>query len=463
MVRVPISSGVVVDPRGVYRRSLPRNLTLEFLGTGISDGFLRPADGIEFYAVSNGLDRGGYVWRENMYRVGGGGLYKYGADGSVGRLGDIPGVDPVVFDHSFDRLAICADDKLYYCDGESVTQVVDADLGAVKDFVFIDGYFLTTDGEFLITTELNDPLSVNPIKYGSSERDPDDIIALRRINGEVYAFNRNTIEVFSNVGGSGFPFARVPNAFVSRGPVSREALTVVDNTAFFVGSARNEPLGFWMATASGSAPFADSDITEILSGYSQEDIAAISLESRLFNNRFLIYAHLKDRTLVYDATYSRMTGAPAWHMLTSGTGELGAYGARHFTHFNGKTYCGDPRVFRIGFLSNDTREHYGEPTTWRFDTPVVYSGDRYLYPSSVELIASSYVADRGATPRVYMQYSRDGTTFSRPKFIETGKRGDRARRLLWRNPGKQGPSVVFRFGGDSSAAISFAALEVNVN
>jgi hypothetical protein len=106
-------------------------------------------------------------------------------------------------DYSFDRLAIASGGRLYYWNG-TLTQVTDPDLGVVLDVVWVDGYFMTTDGESLVVTELSDPTQVNPLKYGSSEVDPDPVVALLKLRNEVYALNRNTIEVFDNVGGEFF-------------------------------------------------------------------------------------------------------------------------------------------------------------------------------------------------------------------------------------------------------------------
>ena len=76
---------------------------------------------------------------------------------------------------------------------------------------------MLTDGEFLIVTELNDPFSVSPLKYGSSEADPDPVKAILKLRNEPYALNRYTIEVFDNVGGEGFPFQRIEGAQTQTG------------------------------------------------------------------------------------------------------------------------------------------------------------------------------------------------------------------------------------------------------
>ncbi len=88
----------------------------------------------------------------------------------------------------------------------------------------MDGYFLSTDGEFLIVTELNDPTQVNPLKYGSSEADPDPVNAVLKLRNEVYAINRNTIEVFDNAGGDLFPFQRIEGAQIQKGAIGTFAL-----------------------------------------------------------------------------------------------------------------------------------------------------------------------------------------------------------------------------------------------
>jgi hypothetical protein len=87
----------------------------------------------------------------------------------------------------------------------TLTQNTDPDLGTVLDVVWVDGYWMTTDGEFLVVTDLTNPLAVDPFKYGSSEVDPDPVKALLKVRNEVYALNRHTIEAFDNVGGCGLP------------------------------------------------------------------------------------------------------------------------------------------------------------------------------------------------------------------------------------------------------------------
>jgi hypothetical protein len=118
--------------------------------------------------------------------------------------------------------------------------------------LWIDGYTMTTDGTSIVVTELNDPTSVLPLKYGSAEEDPDMVTGLIKARNEAYALGGNTIQVFQNVGGNGFPFAPVKGASIPVGCVGPQAKCLFGDSFAFVGSARNEAIGVYLA-GSGSA------------------------------------------------------------------------------------------------------------------------------------------------------------------------------------------------------------------
>ncbi len=206
-MQIPILNGIYTDNGPDFRTSYPVNMMPVPKNSGISSGYLRPGDGIVSNGSGPGVDRGGVSWNGTCYRVMGTKLVTVASNGAVTVLGDVGGpVDTLVtFDYSFDRLAIASGGRLYYWNGV-LTQVTDPDLGVVLDFCWVDGYFMTTDGTSLVVTELSDPTQVNPLKYGSSEVDPDPVVALLRLRNEVYALNRNTIEVFDNVAGEFSPF-----------------------------------------------------------------------------------------------------------------------------------------------------------------------------------------------------------------------------------------------------------------
>ena len=168
-MQIPILTGIYSDSNSDYRTSYPVNMIAVPKPTGVSGAYIRPADGIVEYPAPPGIGRGGINWLGVCYRVMGEKLVKILADGTHVELATVPGRDQVRMYYSFDFLGIAADKKLYLWDGSTLQQVTDSDLGQVDDMIWVDGFWMTTDGDSLVVTELNDPFSVDPLKYGSSE------------------------------------------------------------------------------------------------------------------------------------------------------------------------------------------------------------------------------------------------------------------------------------------------------
>jgi len=250
MAAISIINGIYTDNSPDFRTSYPKNLVPIPQQQGISQGYLKTAEGIVKFGDSPGVDRGGINWDGKCYRVMGSQLARINEDGSVTELGDVgDNGKPVTLTYSFDYLAIASNENLFYYDLSSgLQQVTDADLGTVLDVVWVDGYFMTTDGEYLVVTDIDDPFSVNPLKYGSSEAAPDPIVALEKLRNEVYALNRYTIEVFDNVGGTLFPFQRIESAQIERGVIGTNACTVFLETIAFLGSGEKEAPAIWLGS-----------------------------------------------------------------------------------------------------------------------------------------------------------------------------------------------------------------------
>lgn len=68
-MQIPILSGTFADVSPDYRTSYPRNLVPVPKDTGVSEGYLRPADGIVALGTGPGVDRGGINWNGVLYRV----------------------------------------------------------------------------------------------------------------------------------------------------------------------------------------------------------------------------------------------------------------------------------------------------------------------------------------------------------------------------------------------------------
>jgi hypothetical protein len=196
--------------------------------------------------------------------------------------------------------------------------VTDASLGDVRDVAWIDGYYMTTDGEFLVVTELNDPFSVNPLKYASAEASPDPIVAVLRIRNEIYAVGETTIEVFNNVGGANFPFQRNSGAQVQKGATGPRAACVFQEAIAFVGGAEGEAPSVYLAGNGGAQRIATREIDLILAEYTGADLAGAVLDARIADGLAHLHVRLPRVTLVFDFAASASAAfALSLHSLTS--------------------------------------------------------------------------------------------------------------------------------------------------
>jgi len=313
-----------------------------------------------------------------------------------------------------------------------------------------------------VVTELADPTQVNPLKYGSSEADPDPILALLKLRNEIYALNRNTVEVFQNIGGSLFPFQRVEGAQLQRGTVGVHTCCVFVDKIAFVGSGRNEKVSVWLGANGLTEKLADREVELILGEYTESDLSSIEVEQRITNAQHLLYIHLPDQTLVYNEVASRLAQHPIWYTLTSSVVGLGQYRARNFIRCYDKWLCGDPTSSAHGFTTEEVSSHYGELVGWDFATQIIYNEGRGAIFHELELVSLTGRSALGADPVIFTQYSTDGMTWSQEKGIHAGKQGERNKRLVWFQQGAMRHWRIQKFRGTSDAHISIARLEARL-
>ena len=462
-MKIPIISGIYTDDAPSGRVAYPLNLTPVVQNTGVNTGYLRPSDGIVSDGTGPGVDRGGINWNGTCYRIMGSKLVSVGSDGTVTTLGDVGGTDELVsMDYSFDRLSISSNNDLFYWDGSSLVQVTDSDLGDSIDHVFIEGYFISTDGENLVSTQIDDPLAVNPEDYASSEFDPDPVVSVLRLRNELIAVNEDTIEFFDNVGGDAFPFQRIDGAEIQKGCLGTHACCIYMDRVAFVGSGRNEEPSIYLAANGEVGEIATREISDLLRDYTEAQLSTIKVEARKDRNSELLYIHLPDHTIVYDGKASAQVGVSVWHRLSSGINELAQYRARNFVYCYDQWLCGDPTSSSVGHLDDTIGTHWGSKVTWEFSTTMLYNEGRGAIIHDMELVSLTGRYALGDEPVISTSYSLDGVTWSQDKTISIGKIGNRTKQIKWYKLGNMDLYRMQRFKSDSDAHVSLLRLEASL-
>lgn len=450
-MKIPIMSGITAKD-GVFATSYPINLEPRALESGVSSGQLVSTRGAITVTTGPGIDRGGIEWNGALYRVMGSRLVRVSQAGVVVDLGDV-GTDArrCSFDYSFDRLAIRSGTSLYYYDGAALTQVTDPDLGSAIDMCWMDGYFVTTDGEFAVVTELLDPAKVEPLKYGSAEEDPDGCTGVMKYREELYVFGRHTIQTFQNVGGLNFPFQVVNGAAIPYGCIAANAKCKVAGTFAFIGGGRGEPLGLFVAGNGTAVRISSKEVEDAIAAETTPDL--IELEGRTFGEESQLFIHLEHRTIGISIKTSQVADAGAWFVLHSG--DFGRYRPRNAVHCYGRLWVGDADSSALGTLSEDTAAHFGTEPPWQFDSALMFADGAGIHAHEVELIGQFPLTPSA----VFFSITRDGALWSR----EVSRRltGRRDEQVIWRPGVRFSKLGAFRWRGHGRVAISAAVLRAD--
>lgn len=456
-MQIPILSGVYVDNgTSDFVFSYPINREPIIIDSGIAKGYLRPAPGVASIGSGPGADRGGKLWRGTCYRVMGAELVSVAANGSVSSLGSIGGTDTATLDFSFDRLAINAGEKLYYLYNGALSQVTDPDLGPVIDMLWVDGYFMTTDGQFLVVTELLDPTQVDPAKYGSSEESPDPITGLMKVHGEVDALNRTTIENFQNIGGTGFPFQRNPGALIDKGCVGPRAKAYIAQTYAFVGGGVNEAVGVYLRGAGTAIKISSTAIDDMLSELSEDELYQVVCDSRIDSDEQRLIVHLPTKSVCYYVNASKSAQEPVWTILASGIQFDQPYLPHNPVFAYGKYMAGDKNG-RLGNYDPSISTLFGDTTGWRFDTKLLYNDSAWAILGDIELVGTP-----GRNSQIFFSCTTDGYLWGLETQINGGTTGQSQTRMVTRPRRRFSNWMGLRFRGADDGMSSFTRLEADI-
>jgi hypothetical protein len=298
----------------------------------------------------------------------------------------------------------------------------------VVDATFMAGYVMITDGTAEYNSDLVN-LTFFPGFFGSAEYDPDGITATYKLNNQLYLFGQYTTQTMQNVGGNNFPFSSQNSYTFDIGCVSRQTMCPYNRTLAWIGGGRNMPNGVWFLNGNAPAKISSAAVDYELSKLTAAQVAVVTLEAISFEDSELLYVHLPDKTLVFDAIATVALGAKFWTQLNSGPTNANFYRARNFVRFNGMWACGDLADNRVGFLDSSTGGHYGAPVMHRTSSPMVILPLMSAGLRSVEL--KCVTGQAGDTSRIGMTYSSDGIRWSQMRYTQAVTRGGYSKRIRW--------------------------------
>lgn len=408
-----------------------------------ASALIQPKGLTQFGTTGDAANRGAIVMGGIPYVVNGNALYSFDSAGAYTNYGFISGTGRVSMASNGTKLAIVVPGgNAYQFDSSTstITQVTDPDYVTADTVVFKDGYYVYTasDGSIFFNSALNDPLTFDALDFGTAEINPDRIIAAHVNHNELFILGEETIEVFQNIGGSGFPFQRIQGANIQKGCYAKFSPIEFDNTFMFVGGGVNEKAAIWRVVSSQSAVKVSTDaIDYAIQKFTDAEIANAFSYTFSVNGQFIVAFTFESETIP-DITFCYNGTSKKWFQMQSGLSD-NKWRVSAIVQAYGEILCSDTEDGRLGKL-DDVYTEYGDTIYQeRTSQPYMIDGSSQYWAEN-ELFMESGVgltSGQGSDPQIRMSYSDDGgRTFSAERARSFGKIGEYNKRIVWRRLGR---------------------------
>lgn len=422
-------------------------------GESLSQGALvTPKSLTLFGTTGDSANRGAIVMGGIPYVVNGNALYSFDSAGAFINYGFISGTGRISMASNGTKLAIVVPGgNAYQFDSgtSTITQVTDPDYIISDTVVFKDGYYVYTasDGSVFFNSALNDPLTFDALDFGTAEINPDRIIAGHVNHNELFILGEETIEVFQNIGGTGFPFQRIPGANIQKGCYAKASTIEFDNTFMFVGGGVNEKAAIWRVVSSQAAVKVSTDaIDHAIQRFTDDEITLAFSYTFTVNGQFIV-AFTFESDAIDSVTFCYNGTSKRWFQMQSGLTD-NKWRVSAIVQAYGKILCSDTEDGRLGFL-DDVFTEYGEPVHQeRTSQPYMIKGNSQYWAENELFMetGTGLTSGQGSDPQIRMSYSDDGgRTFSAEKARSFGQIGEFGKRIVWRRLGRVPFNRVVRF------------------
>lgn len=385
-----------------------------------SQSFLKSAPGFTaFCDLGTGLPIRGAHNAEGLFLVvSGDSLFSVSPKGVATNLGTIPGVGHVSMAHNQitggNQIAIAngLGGYVYDTTKSALTQITDDGFAGAICFDYIDSYMAGVEPgkRFWFTSDLADATSYNTLDRYEAEGSPDKIVSLIVTHREVWVMGERTIEPFQNTGAAEGTFQRADGMVMERGLASTFAMTLLDNSVFWLG---NDGCVY---RANGYQPVRISTfpIEQAIARCNLSQAFAFTFEDQGHKVFYLTFPD--GQTWGYDVASSE------WHRRQS-------YGYQRWrlntlTSWNGGWYGGDFTNGKIYKLDWNVQDEDGAIMEKRRISGVAHDNQNRVIFNGMELVIGTGQPSSSGT-YVDLRYSKDGgNNWSDWRKIPMGQTGN---------------------------------------
>ena len=411
--------------------------------------------------VLDGVCRGMTIMAGVLYSVNGNQLYSWDSLYVPTAIGSILGTGRVQMANNNNKLCIVnttGEGFVYDSDTTTLTQITDPAYQLSASVVFKDGYYVFSalDGRTFFNSAINDPLTFDALDFGTAEINPDLITGLVVNRNQLFAVGTDTIEIFSNIGGTGFPFQRVDGGLIEKGSSSLNSMVQFEQDWVFIGSGYNERDSIWLVSGTRIASISTDAIDHEIQKFTRDEIKANSYAVSYSENgqKFVAFTFESDadripsKTFVYNINASAKAGKPIWFERQTGLTQ-NKWRVSHIQHAYNRLVVGDTEDGRMGYLDTTTQLEYNTVMLNEFSTSPLHGLNQRVFFGDVELTCEAgvgLVAGQGSDPTIEMTFSDDGgRTYNNIMARSLGKIGEYNSRTIWRRQGRAPINRCYKF------------------
>lgn len=291
---------------------------------------------------TDGINRGVYVFKNELYEVRDEGLYKItNTGGTLGyqgatsygnptRIGQIYGTGRCVFADDGVTMVIVADQRVYQYDGTTFSEIIDPNLDDPNAVAFINNQWIYDglDGGFIVSN-VGTPGTFNPLNYATAEALGDDLIRPYAFNQMLYLFGEKSTETWYNSGVGNPPFDRIEGGIIAKGIAGVYCICNTDQFLYFLGDDRN----VYQLISSQIRPVSSAALAHDIENYATvSDCFMFNL--KLEGQDFIVMTFPSE-----DVTWCYSETTNFWFQLTSGS-QGGRYIPNSYAFCYGKHLVG---------------------------------------------------------------------------------------------------------------------------
>ena len=397
---------------------------------------------IKKYEFATSSIRGMYALTDRLLVVAGGKLHQINKTGTTSEIGDIAGVNRVIFaDNSLHVMIVASKTYKYTIANNTLSEITSDEFFGATDVTVLDSRFVWTvpkSGKIQWSGLLN--TTTTALNYATAETKSDNLVRTVTSSGQLWLIGEKTTEIWSSTGDANMPFQRMSGAFLPVGCIARDSVCQFGTSLVWLSQTDAGCGQIIMTNGYQAQRISNHAIENEIASYSRID-DAYSFAYQEHGHSFLLMTfQTAKKTWCFDLT-TNMWHERSYHNPETSNHEH--HRASSYSFFMNMHLVGDRLNGKVYQLTPDSQTDDGAAILRERITPVINPHASRLIFDELELIAQ-VGQESDIDPQVILDWSDDrGKTWSLSRQQSLGKIGQYANRVIFRRLG-QSFGRVFR-------------------